>query len=121
HASTGLLIAALTGDATGAVAYGIQSARMLAELSYNRKFEDEADRFGMAMLVAARVDARGAVAFFERLLADERAQPRALTYLSTHPAGRERIERLRALAAAGTAASRPLLPDVDWNAVRTMC
>lgn len=121
HASTGLLIAALAGDATGAVAYGVQSARVLAELRYNRQFEDEADAHGIAMLRDARIDPRGTIDFFERLLADEQDQPRPLTYLSTHPAARDRIERLRTLAAAGAGPSRPLLPDVDWNAVRTMC
>ena len=45
-ASTGLLLMALTGDVTGPLAYGLQTARTLGELRYSRRAEDEADTRG---------------------------------------------------------------------------
>ena len=58
-ASTGLLLMALTGDVTGPLAYGLQTARTLGELRYSRRAEDEADTEGMKMLLAARIDPAG--------------------------------------------------------------
>ena len=43
---TGLLLMALTGDMTGPLAYGLETARALGELRYSRRAEEEADRRG---------------------------------------------------------------------------
>src|SRR5207302_1800985 len=53
HASTGLVLVAVSGDITGAMAYGIESARMLGTLRYSRHLESEADVEGLRMLLAA--------------------------------------------------------------------
>ena len=39
--STGLLLMALTGDVTGPLAYGLQTARTLGDLRYSRRAEEE--------------------------------------------------------------------------------
>ncbi len=122
-ASTGLLLAALTGDVTGALAFGLEAARTLGRLRYSRAAEEEADADGMRMLLAAGIDPSGMIAFFERLRKEAPNLPDTLEYLSTHPATERRIERLRALAAAGQPArpTRPLLPDSDWADVKRIC
>jgi predicted Zn-dependent protease len=121
HASTGLLVAAVTGDISGAMAFGVEGARLLGELRYSRRDEEEADREGFRMLVAAGVDPTGMMAFFEAL---ERKPGRAQLlprYLSTHPATDQRIERLRALAPATQSVTTRLLPALDWRDVRGLC
>jgi predicted Zn-dependent protease len=118
---TGLLLMALTGDVTGPLAYGLQTARALGELRYSRRAEDEADVEGMKMLLAARVDPAGMIAFFEKIQKEEGAQPKALTYLSSHPMPEERIARLKSLAASASGLAEPLLRGEDWPALIKRC
>ena len=121
HTSTGLLLAALTGDMTGPLVYGLQSARVLGQLQYSRRAESQADVEGLKMLQAARIDPGGMVRFFEALAKADRQPAMLLKYLSTHPSPIDRIERLKALAAATPGQPVPLLPDTDWNDVKRLC
>ncbi len=118
---TGLLLMALTGDVTGPLAYGLEAARALGDLRYSRRNEEEADVEGMKMLLAARVDPAGLIAFFEKMQKEEGAQPKALTYLSSHPMPAERIARLKALAATRPGPFEPVLPREDWPALTKRC
>ena len=120
-ASTGLLLMALTGDVTGPLAYGLQTARTLGELRYSRRAEDEADVEGMKMLLAARIDPAGMIAFFDKLRQEEGATPKPLTYLSTHPEPAERIAHLRAMAQAWKGTPEPLLPGEEWTTLIRRC
>ncbi len=121
HASTGLLVAALTGDATGAMAYAVESARTLGTLQYSRRYEEEADREGMRMLLKARINPGGMIAFMESLRKDDKHAPALVKYLSTHPSTEDRVEKLKALAALAPATSVKLLPDDDWRDLRKIC
>jgi predicted Zn-dependent protease len=118
---TGLLLMALTGDVTGPLAYGLETARALGELRYSRRAEEEADVEGMKMLLAARVAPAGMITFFGKIQKEEGAQPKALTYLSSHPMPAERIARLKALAEAWRGAPEPLLPTADWPVLIKRC
>ena len=121
HASTGLLLVAVSGDITGAMAYGIESARVLGTLRYSRHLESEADVEGLRMLLAAEVDPRGMIAFFETMRAAERDAPTTFRYLTSHPLAADRVETLKQLAEAHKKEFRPLLPGRDWTDVRRVC
>jgi len=121
HASTGLLLVAISGDLTGAMAYGIESARLLGTLRYSRQLETEADVGGLRMLLAADIDPRGMIAFFETMQDQDRRAPTATRYLTSHPLAAERLETLKQLAASHTGAFRPLLPGRDWTELRRVC
>jgi predicted Zn-dependent protease len=123
QASTGVLMAALVGDVSGAVAFGLEGARTLGDLRMSRQAEAEADRDGMGLLQQAGIDSAAMVSFFEKLQkAEKGARDSTVSrYLATHPATAERIATLRAMAASGPKAHKRLLPDVDWNDVKTMC
>lgn len=121
HASTGLLIAALAGDASGAMTYGLESARALGTLRYSRRNEEEADTEGMRMLLAAGIDPAGMIAFFEVLRKQGGETPGLLTYLSTHPSPADRMESLKALAAQSQRRPVKLLPDYDWRDITKIC
>jgi predicted Zn-dependent protease len=48
---------------------------------------------------------------------EPRRTPEWMEYLSTHPAGEDRVEVLKKMAKASTAKPRPLLPDFDWKSM----
>ena len=123
NASTGLLVAALTGDASGAMRFGLEGARILGILRYSRGHEEEADLEGIRMLIAARIDPAGLIRFFESLKDKEQGKegPAFLTYLSTHPSTADRVERLKALAAKADGKWITLLPDLQWREITQIC
>jgi len=121
QASAGVLVAALVGDVSAVVAFGIQSAHALGDLRYGRQAELEADRDGMRMLHAAAVDPAGMVSFFKAMQREESTAPKVTRYLSTHPAADDRLQALTALAAARPRPPDKLLPGVDWDDVKKIC
>lgn len=121
NVSIGLLLMALTGDVTGPLAYGLQTARTLGDLRYSRRAEEEADMEGMNMLLGARVNPAGMITFFDMLQQEEGDRGTALTYLSSHPPAADRVARLRIIAAAWKGAPEPLLPGKDWPALAKRC
>jgi Zn-dependent protease with chaperone function len=119
--STGLLISVLSGDATGSVATGLQSAGTLMLMKYSRDEEAEADREGMKMILAAGIEPRGMIGFFQYLKAHDK-MPQFLTFVSDHPATADRIEKLQQVVSAQAALAplpkpQKLLPDTDWPAL----
>jgi predicted Zn-dependent protease len=120
HASTGLLLTALTGDMTGPLAYGLESARVLGQLQYSRHAETEADRDGMKLLIAAAVAPEGMIGFFEDLSTGDHPR-RVLRYLSSHPSTSDRITALRALASGAKQPARPVLSEAQWRDLKAIC
>ncbi len=123
HTSSGLLIAALTGDVTGPLAYGLEAARVLGHLRYSREAETEADTEGLKMLLAARVDPAGMIAFFEppKDTAGQNEESAADKYLSSHPSDRDRKATLTALATTNPIQPVKLLPGGNWIELRHAC
>ena len=120
--STGLLLMALTGDATGPLAYGLQTARTLGKLRYTRHAEEEADAEGMRMVLSARLNPTGMIAFFETLQREEGfSTGGALGYLQSHPPAVDRLARLKSIVATWHEEADPLLPDADWEGLRGRC
>ena len=107
-----ILLSAVFGDAGGIV---VEAGQALANLSYSRDAEREADRVGIALMHAAGLDATGMAGFFQRLEAAGQDGPPAL--LSTHPAPADRVETARALARPGA----PPWSDAQWQAIQRIC
>jgi predicted Zn-dependent protease len=53
----------------------------------------------------------------KRRAGEESSTPEWMKYISTHPAGEDRVEVLKKMAEASTAKPRPLLPDFDWKSM----
>jgi predicted Zn-dependent protease len=121
QASTAILVAALVGDVSGVMAFGLEGARVLGDLRHSREAEHEADRDGMRMLHAAAVDPEGMLAFFRAMQKLEGSAPAAARYLSTHPAPGDRLQALATLAATRARPPVKLLPDYDWGDVKKVC
>jgi predicted Zn-dependent protease len=120
HASAGILMAAVVGDVSAVVAFGLEGARMLGDLSMSRQAEAQADRDGMQMLHEAGIDTAGMVSFFEKL-AELHGDPGRGKYLMSHPAPQERLATMRALSAQWPRPATRLMADYDWNDVKSMC
>ena len=120
HASAGILMAAVVGDVSAVVAFGLEGARMLGDLSMSRQAEAQADRDGMAMLHAAGIDTAGMVTFFEKL-AQLHGDPGRGRYLMSHPAPQERLATMRAMSAQWPRPATRLMADYEWSDIRSMC
>ena len=70
-----------------------------AMLANSRADENEADTYGVRYAAAAGYDPHGIASFFHQLLALQGNSPRALTFLSDHPATGDRIQRVNQLIA----------------------
>jgi predicted Zn-dependent protease len=64
---------------------------------FGRGQELEADALGLRYMARAGYDPAASIAFWRRMLALERSSPGVPAFLSTHPAGERRIERLQEL------------------------
>jgi predicted Zn-dependent protease len=98
----GLLGAALDGGGRGAAAtrIGAGLGTQFLFLKFSRDHEREADRVGVSILRRAGYDPDGMAEFFELLAREQRRSPGSVgTFLSTHPAPRERAAELRRTSA----------------------
>jgi predicted Zn-dependent protease len=102
------------------VAFGLEGARMLGDLSMSRQAEAEADREGMRLLHLAGVDTAGMVTFFEKL-AQLQGDPGRGKYLMSHPAPLERLASMRALSAQWPRPAVRLMADYNWKDIKAMC
>jgi beta-barrel assembly-enhancing protease len=97
-----LIVQTLFGDASGLVAAATKGSESLLRQKFSRDTEREADDVGWDLLVMANLDPRGMIDFFHTMQEELAKNPAAaaadgrLSFLSTHPATAERIERLEA-------------------------
>ena len=73
-------------------AYGV-TANVAVLLPYSRLHENEADRIGLTLMAKAGYDPHEAVRFWEEM--NEKGGSRPPTFLSTHPAPKTRIEKIK--------------------------
>ena len=119
--SMAFAVAALSGDASGIMTFGLQAAHTLQTLSYSRGAEEQADEQGLQLLLHAGVDPTGMITFFDNL--KDKHEPLPLSqYLSTHPSAVERMSRLSALSEKNPRQqTTPLLPRAEWSQIRELC
>ncbi len=121
HSASSLLLAAVAGDFSGAMTYGIEAARTIGMLRYSRGFEREADTEGFRLLVRAGIDPAGMVEFFQMLQKKYPDMPGMLGYLSSHPNTQERITYLKTLVQTSPDAQSKPFPEIDWKETRNIC
>ena len=110
----GLALAALTNLSGSNLAGNVLSdAGLLTVLSFNRDQEAEADRSALAALARHYGHVSGADTFFLTMqdLPAHKSHEKIPTFMSTHPATQDRIEKLRALAKQnGWSMDQPISP-----------
>ena len=97
---------------------------LLAQLSYSRDAERQADKQGLTLLKKAGIAPQGLAAFFRRIMKMEPTEPksalpgRSLDVLSSHPATEERTRMVERQAPYPSTSA--LSPE-DWQALRAIC
>ena len=102
---------------------------LLAQLSYSRQAEQQADQRALELLRGSGIAPRGLADFFRRIMKMDGEKTgsatskgplsgRAFDVLSTHPATEERI---RLVERQPTYAATPAMSNEDWLALREMC
>lgn len=101
NTALGVLYGVLLGrNPSGVEQVGIQVGGSAIFAGYSRDAEREADATAIQYLVASRIDPRGMVSLFEKLLAERQRNPAAVErWFSTHPTENERIQNTRAAIA----------------------
>lgn len=95
----GLIMATLTADAASLSIAVAGAPAALAQAKYSRDFETEADDYAFALL-KTRGRSPGAFAdLMDRLSRGDDKAERRLSFLSSHPVTRERVQRARSAAA----------------------
>jgi predicted Zn-dependent protease len=88
----------------------------MAELTYSRAEEAEADAGALVLLGQAGISSAGFADFFERL--GHGAEAKIPAYLSNHPTPADRLAAVRAGAVEGT---KPALTPAEWTALQHIC
>jgi predicted Zn-dependent protease len=104
------------GDLSGMTTVLADNAGALANLSYGRRQEAEADRYAQERLRAAGYRADGLASLFRKLLALQEL-PGWAEFLSSHPSTESRIE---ALGSRKDESGKPLLTAEEWAALKSL-
>ena len=120
RASAGVLLSLVTGNG-GALSGILQSADNLAALAYSRGDEETADREGMRLMQAARLDPAGMTGAFRKLMEVLPETPGVVRYLSTHPETAVRMAKLEAMALGAHPSPTPFPLNRPWSELRLGC
>jgi beta-barrel assembly-enhancing protease len=111
NVSFGMLFSLILGDSNSATGVGREGAVTLATLHYSRQYEEQADLEGIKLILAAGIDPKGMISFFEGIHKEDRKTVSVPAYFSTHPDLSGRIVRLKAIARENPLKTlRPLPP-----------
>ena len=91
NAANSILIAVVFNDATGVSGAVIGNANTLNGLRYSRSLEVEADKKGCDLLMENKLDVKGMQELLQ-VLEKMGDMPNSLSFLSTHPLTKERLE-----------------------------
>jgi predicted Zn-dependent protease len=123
HPETGIIralgisaaIELMAGGSAGTIA---NLGAMLAQFSYTRAAEREADAHALRILRAAQISPQGIIDFFARVEKVDSAGGSGLDILRTHPQVAERRKLAEAVPKYPTT---PALADAQWQALRKVC
>lgn len=87
-------------------------------LKYSRSFEEEADKIAVEKMMRARISTTGMIDFFTRNSKTKKLE----SFLSTHPSGSQRIEKIRELS-DNSKASKEIFAEENriWDLYRSNC
>lgn len=116
------IVELLTGGGSGLSSVGLA----LAQLSYSRAAEREADAEALALLRGARISKDGMIDFFDRAESKRKADGSEslgkrigdIGILRTHPVTEERKAMIRAAPAYDSTAA---MDSSDWHALQAIC
>jgi predicted Zn-dependent protease len=89
-----IFISAIFTDVNGIVSVIADNAHNLQNLSYSRKFENEADKHGTIILMQNKINPFGMISLFTRLQEEEHASSVIPEFLQTHDVTSARINNI---------------------------
>jgi predicted Zn-dependent protease len=119
--ATTILLSVISGDLAGGLAWGLEGARTLGSLHFDRTHEKEADIEGLRMMQAARLDPAAMIAFYGVMQNGAEGHAGPPDCLSTHPDMGERLATLVTLAEPPPAKVHRLLPGENWEDIPSLC
>lgn len=117
-----LLVSALFGDMGALEQLFVASGEEILSMSFSREQEEEADRLGIELMGNAKIDRMGLPNFLESMEREERGSdtPKIFTFLSTHPASRERVKILNRIIQKNPAPETMPLK-ANWSTLKNSC
>ncbi|MGH1418378.1 MAG: M48 family metallopeptidase [Hyphomicrobiaceae bacterium] len=120
------------------------AASALAQLSYSRDAEREADDHALRILDNANISRKGLISFFQRMhfadptktkgsdkkdagqaekkkSSEDNRSAKAFEFFSTHPATKARIQKMESDGDYNDQGTKPAMSDADWQAIRSIC
>lgn len=130
--ASGMLLALVLGDANAVMEGVVNIAGQLNSLGLSRSMETEADRKGMELMLAAKINPQGMLSIFKKILEEElrltekrrenspsENKETIFSYLSTHPSGQDRLKKLTNQFEKNSKQSWiPLYPNSNWNEIK---
>lgn len=115
-AGLSFLFGMMLGDFVGGGAV-VLAGRTILESAYSRNVENDADRFGVQVMLRLGADARALGRFLERISGDG---PGGFSILLDHPTAKERAAAINAIAPPQSRGV-PLLTPAEWAALKRIC
>ena len=130
--ASGMLLALVRGDANTVMEGVVGIAGQLNTLGFSRKMETEADIKGIELMLEAKINPKGMLSIFKKLLKEElkleenkknssisKNAKEVFSYLSTHPSAKIRIKELeKKIKNNSEELWIPLYPNSNWNEIK---
>ena len=130
--ASGMLLALVRGDANAVMESVVGIAGQLNTLGFSRKMETEADIKGIELMLEAKINPKGMLSIFKKLLKEElkleenkknssisKNAKEVFYYLSTHPSAKIRIKELEnKIKNNSEKLWIPLYPNSNWNEIK---
>ena len=130
--TSGMLLALVLGDANAVMESVVGIAGQLNTLGFSRKMETEADIKGIELMLEAKINPKGMLSIFKKLLKEElkleenkknssisKNAKEVFSYLSTHPSAKIRIKELEnKIKNNSEKLWIPLYPNSNWNEIK---
>lgn len=114
---SGVIVALLTGDASGG--FGAAGLGQFMEAGYSQDQERAADLFAVRLLAASRLPVAPFIGLFEKIGQEVGEAPDWLGWIATHPDPAARVAELRGYDTGPTGPA--LLTAEEWQALRGIC
>lgn len=92
-----IFISAILGDSNGILAIIGENANALHNLSYSRKYEEDADLGSFEIMKLNKINPNGIVELFRNISKEESSSDNYLEFISTHPITKNRIKETKKL------------------------
>ena len=130
--ASGMLLALVREDANAVMESVVGIAGQLNTLGFSRKMETEADIKGIELMLEAKINPKGMLSIFKKLLKEElkleenkknssisKNAKEVFSYLSTHPSAKIRIKELEnKIKNNSEKVWIPLYPNSNWNEIK---